>query len=151
MRRADCLAEAGAPPPQRAQGEFEVKMTPQSVAGGTPSPDRMLLDKRFFGGPLEGTSQGQMLAHRSAVQGSAGYVAMERFQGSLGGRRGSFVLQHSGTMTRGAPGLAIGIVPDSGTAELAGITGTMGIRIEGGKHFYELDYTLPALKRAGAP
>lgn len=147
MRRADCLAEAGAPPPQRAQGEFEVKMTPQPpAAGGASSPGRMLLDKRFFGGPLEGTSQGQMLAHRSAVQGSAGYVAMELFQGSLAGRRGGFMLQHSGTMTRGAPGLAIGIVPDSGTGELVGIAGTMGIRIEGSKHFYELDYTLPPAK-----
>ncbi|MEO5694812.1 MAG: DUF3224 domain-containing protein [Usitatibacter sp.] len=73
---------------------------------------------------------------------SAGYVAVERFIGSLAGRNGSFMLQHSGTMNRGEPQLAVGVVPDSGTGELSGITGRMGIRIEQGKHFYDFDYEL---------
>jgi hypothetical protein len=77
------------------------------------------------------------------VEGSAGYVAMERVTGVLAGRRGGFVLQHSATMTRGEPVLAIGVTPDSGIEELAGLSGSMTIQIEGGKHFYTLDYSLP--------
>lgn len=85
-----------------------------------------------------------MLAHVSAVRGSAGYVAVERITGTLEGREGSFVVQHSGLMDRGAPTLVIHVVPDSGTGALAGLAGRMGIRIEGGRHFYDFDYTLPA-------
>ncbi|HEX2013342.1 MAG TPA: DUF6265 family protein [Roseateles sp.] len=147
MRRTDCGANAAAPLPQRVRGEFDVKMAPQPGAEAQGQvPGRLLVDKRFFGGPLEGTSQGQMLAFRAGVPGSAGYVAMELFKGTLAGRRGSFVLQHSGTMNRGAPGLVISVVPDSGTEELAGLSGTMGIRIEGGKHYYDFDYSLPPAK-----
>jgi len=144
MRRADCGIVAAAT--QRVQGEFEVRMLPQPSpqAGGEPqAPGRMLLDKRFSGA-MEGVSQGQMLTFRSAVEGSAGYVAMELFKGRLAGRRGSFVLQHSGTLNRGAPGLTVSVVPDSGTEELQGLAGTMGVRIEGGKHYYDFDYSLPA-------
>lgn len=140
MRRADCGVLAAAT--QRVQGEFEIKMQPQP-SGEPQAPGRMLLDKRFSGA-LEGVSQGQMLALRTATEGSAGYVAMELFKGSLAGRRGSFVLQHSGTMNRGAPALTVTVVPDSGTEELQGLAGTMGVRIEGGKHYYDFDYSLPA-------
>jgi hypothetical protein len=103
------------------------------------------IDKQFHGG-LEATSKGVMLAAMTAVKGSAGYVAIEKVSGTLGGRSGTFVLQHSGIMNRGAPQLIITIVPDSGTGELAGIAGKMAINIVEGKHFYEFDYTL-----AGAP
>ena len=54
-----------------------------------------------------------------------------------------FVLQHTGTMTRGTPGLSVTVVPDSGTGQLVGLAGSMTIKIEAGKHFYEFDYTLP--------
>jgi len=81
---------------------------------------------------------------RTAVQGSAGYVAMERVDGTLGGRAGSFVLQHSGTMNRGAQQLALTVVPDSATGELEGLSGSMKIIIEGGQHSYEFDYELRA-------
>jgi hypothetical protein len=84
-----------------------------------------------------------MLSAATAVEGSAGYVAMELVTASLGGRSGSFVLQHTGTMTRGEPQLSVTVVPDSGTGELAGIAGKMTIRIEGGKHYYDFEYTLP--------
>jgi len=103
---------------------------------------RMSLVKRFHG-DLEGTSLGQMLAVQGGVQGSAGYVAMERVTGTLQGRTGTFALQHSGTMDRGAPTLSITVVPDSGTDGLAGIAGSMTIDISDGKHAYELAYTLP--------
>jgi hypothetical protein len=83
-----------------------------------------------------------MLAVRTAVDGSAGYVAIERVSGTLDGRRGSFALQHSGTMDRGAASLSVTVIPDSGTDELLGLAGRMQIRIEGGKHFYDFDYTL---------
>ena len=147
-------AQAGSPAPgaahresvvmSHASGTFEVKLTPQAPdADGEPSVGRMSLDKQFHG-DLEGTSKGQMLAVRSDVEGSAGYVAMERVTGTLAGKTGSFALQHYGIMNRGAPSLTISVVPDSGTGELAGIAGTMTINIEDGKHFYALDYTLPA-------
>lgn len=68
---------------------------------------------------------------------------MERVTGTLDGKNGSFALQHFGTMNRGKQHLRIEIVPDSGTGELTGISGTMDIIIEKGAHFYVLDYALP--------
>lgn len=128
-----------------ASGTFEVKMTPLAPEEnvGDPTVGRMSLDKVFHG-DLEGTSRGQMLAVRSAVDGSAGYVAMERVTGTLGGRSGTFALQHSGTMNRGAPTLLISVVPDSGTGGLVGLAGTLDIIIADGKHSYAFEYTLPA-------
>lgn len=102
----------------------------------------MSIDKQFHG-DLEGSSKGEMLAIQTAVKGSAGYVAMEQVTGSIQGRSGTFVLQHSATMNRGTPQLSITIVPDSGTAQLTGISGQLNIMIEGGKHSYDLEYTLP--------
>ena len=129
----------------RARGTFEVKLTPQ--ASGTAVPDsalgRLAIDKQFQG-DLEGAGRGEMLTAMTAVEGSAGYVAIERVTGTLHGRQGSFVLQHSGTMTRGTPALVITVVPDSGTDQLAGLTGRMVITIAGGTHSYQLEYTLPA-------
>jgi Protein of unknown function (DUF3224) len=109
---------------------------------GDASIGRMALDKRYHG-DLDATGRGQMLATGTAVQGSAGYVAMERVTGSLRGRRGAFNLQHNGTMTRGAPSLSISVVPDSGTEALTGLAGTLVITIADGKHSYDLEYTLP--------
>jgi hypothetical protein len=84
-----------------------------------------------------------MLAIRTETQGSAGYVAIERVTGVLHGRKGSFVLQHSGTMNRGVSSLAVTVVPDSGTDELTGLRGAMTIEIDHGKHSYTMDYALP--------
>ncbi|HTC93158.1 MAG TPA: DUF3224 domain-containing protein [Terriglobales bacterium] len=123
-----------------AAGAFEVKLNPQTPYEA--SLGRMSIDKQFHG-DLEAASKGEMLSIMTAVKGSAGYVAMELVSGTLHGRQGTFVLQHSGTMTRGAPQLSITVVPDSGTGQLAGLQGTMMIKIEeGGKHFYEFEYTL---------
>lgn len=124
----------------RATGTFQVQLAPQETAAPL---GRLSIDKQFQG-DLQGTSKGEMLAVQTGVQGSAGYVAMEVVTGTLAGRGGTFALQHSGTMDRGAPTLSVTVVPDSGTGELAGITGRMNIIIEGGKHSYEFDYTLPA-------
>ncbi len=126
-----------------ATGTFDVKLTPRAPDDSTDHSalGRMVIDKQFHG-DLEATSQGQMLAAMSSVQGSAGYVAMERVTGTLHGRRGSFVLQHSGTMTRGTPHLSVTVVPDSGTDELTGLSGTMEIIIEGKQHSYDFDYTI---------
>jgi hypothetical protein len=95
-----------------------------------------------FSGDLDGTSKGQMIAAGTATKGSAGYVALERVTATLSGKRGTFVLQHSATMNRGAPALSITVVPDSGTDELAGLSGRMEITITDGKHAYELTYEL---------
>jgi hypothetical protein len=126
-----------------ASGTFEVKLSPQAPdeGDGGVGIGRMLIDKKFSG-DLEGTSRGQMLAAGTAVAGSAGYVAMEQVTGRLAGRSGSFLLQHSGTMTRGAAHLTVSVVPDSGTGELEGLTGSMDIIIAEGRHSYEFDYTL---------
>jgi Protein of unknown function (DUF3224) len=71
-------------------------------------------------------------------------VAIERVTGTLSGRSGSFVLEHMGTMSRGVPQLAITIVPDSGTGQLAGLAGKFVVIIAAdGKHSYEFDYALP--------
>jgi orotate phosphoribosyltransferase len=126
-----------------AAGPFEVKLDPQATAQPTEtSLGRMSIDKRFHG-DLEGTSKGEMLTAGTGVTGSGGYVAIERVTGALGGRIGSFTLQHSGTMTRGTPQLTITVVPDSGTEQLEGLTGSMKIDIAAGKHSYAFDYTLP--------
>ncbi len=130
-----------------AAGLFDVKIIPQppepAAAGETIA--RMLLDKHFRGA-LDATSKGQMLAMTTLVQGSAGYVAMELVVGTLDGRQGSFVLQHSGTMNRGAKQLTLTVVPDSGTGELAGLSGSMAIIIAEGKHNYRFEYILPKAK-----
>ncbi|HEY4083873.1 MAG TPA: cyanophycinase [Burkholderiaceae bacterium] len=130
---------------QKISGEFEVKMAPQAQDGAADAPGRMLLDKRYHGA-LEANGAGQMLAMMGAVQGSAGYVAMERVTGKLEGREGSFALQHTGTMDRGTPSLSVTVVPDSGTGALQGLVGRMNIRIEGGKHFYDFEYGLPEVR-----
>ena len=127
-------------------GEFEVKMAPEdisSVAAGS-GIGRMSLDKHYHGA-LEANGKGEMLAYMDHALGSGAYVAMERVQGSLDGCAGAFLLHHSGVMTRNAPALAVKVVPDSGDGELAGLAGTLNIRIEGGKHYYDFDYTLPAV------
>ena len=126
----------------RANGTFEVKLSPQDDKDENPVVSRLVIDKQFHG-DIEATSKGQMLAAGTAVKGSAGYVAIEQVNGTLAGRRGAFVLQHSGTMDRGAARLSITVVPDSGSEELAGLTGEMAINIVDGKHFYEFDYSLP--------
>ena len=123
----------------RIRGTFDVKLAPQPTDDATLG--RMTIDKQFHGA-LDATSQGQMLTAGTDVKGSAGYVAIERVSGTLGGRTGTFVLQHSGTMTRGAPQLTITVVPDSGTGELAGLTGTMLIDVSNGGHAYDFAYTL---------
>lgn len=126
---------------ETATGEFEVQLTPDGAPDDAALAS-MAISKTFHGG-LEGTSTGRMLAVHTPVKGSAGYVAVERVRARLGGRNGSFALQHSGTMTRGEPSLSITVVPDSGTEELAGLAGAMTIRIENGRHFYSFRYTLP--------
>jgi hypothetical protein len=126
----------------RATGTFDVKLTPDPPGESSGlSISRMLIDKQFRG-DLEGTSKGQMLAVSTSTEGSAGYVAMEQVTGALHGRRGTFRLQHSGMMTRGVPELSVTVVPDSGTGELAGLSGRMSIHVAEGKHSYEFDYSI---------
>ena len=125
-----------------ATGTFEVKVKPQTDENiGDPTVGRMSLDKQFHG-DLEASSKGQMLAVQGEVKGSAGYVAMERVSGTIAGRKGTFALQHTGTMTRNTPEMSVTVVPDSGTGELAGISGKMTINIADGKHSYDFEYTM---------
>ncbi len=129
----------------RAKGTFEVKLSPLETYNQSADAKigRMSIDKTFAG-DLVGTSQGEMLSGGSPAEGSAGYVAIERVTGALQGRSGSFLLQHSGTMTPTSQKTTITVVPGSGTGELEGIAGTMSIEIEDGKHFYDFEYALPS-------
>jgi hypothetical protein len=136
--------QKGAAVTTHATGTFDVKLTPMPFDDkpGDAGLGRMLIDKQFHG-DLEGTSRGQMLSAGTGAKGSSGgYVGMERVSGKLNGREGSFVLQHSGTMTRGTPQLSVTVVPDSGTGQLVGLAGTMTIKIDNGKHSYDFEYTL---------
>jgi len=128
-----------------ASGPFEVKINPQSEDKGDGSTmGRMSLDKQYHG-DLEATAKGEMLYASSAgVQGSGSYVAVERVTGKLHGKSGSFALAHKGSMSGGTQHMDITVVPDSGSGELSGISGTVKIIITAdGKHSYELEYTLP--------
>jgi hypothetical protein len=127
-----------------AKGTFEVKVVPQPSDDKTADTTigRYSSDKQLHG-DLEGTSKGQMLAVGTGAKGSSGgYVAMECVTGTLHGRSGSFVLQHSGTMTPDAMQMTVTVVPDSGTGQLVGLTGKMAIIITDGKHSYDFEYTL---------
>ena len=132
-----------------AKGPFEVKLAPmaspelpQGVIG------RMSIDKTFHG-DLEATSKGEMLAAGSGAKGSSGgYVALEQVTGILSGHKGTFLLQHSATMTNGVPDLSIIVVPGSGTEQLLGLSGKMTIVITEGKHSYDFEYSLPTTTSA---
>ena len=126
----------------RISGEFSVAMAGQEAEDQSAAIARMLLDKHYRGA-LEARGAGQMLATHGSVAGSAAYVALELVTGSLLGREGSFALVHHGLMTRGRRALEITVVPDSGTGALAGLAGTMAIRVEGHQHFYDFEFNLP--------
>lgn len=127
----------------QANGTFDVKLEPQHPSDQAQAAKlgRMTIDKQFSG-DLEAGSTGEMLAAMTGVEGSAGYVALERVTGTLHGRRGSFFLQHNGIMARGVQKLEIAVVPDSGTEELATLAGKMMILVEDGEHRYEFTYSL---------
>jgi hypothetical protein len=124
-------------------GEFTVVMQPEamSAVAADSGIGRMSLNKHYHGA-LAAEGKGEMLAYMDRALGSGVYVAVERVTGQVEGRSGSFLLHHTGVMTRNAPSLAVAVVPDSGTDELAGLRGGLNIRIEGGKHYYDFDYTL---------
>jgi len=130
----------------RASGSFTVKISPQPAEDdvGDPAIGRMALHKHYAGA-LQAEARGQMLAIRTAIDGSAAYVAMEQVEGELQGRRGGFSLHHCGVMDRGQRALDVRIVPDSGSGELAGISGKLDIRIEGKDHHYDLEYEFSPL------
>jgi carbon monoxide dehydrogenase subunit G len=144
MRSTGVVAAQGAIVTEHASGTFEVKLAPSGEAdkaeGSTLG--SYSLDKEYHG-DLEAIAKGMMLTAGTDVKGSAGYVAIERVTGTLKGHKGSFVLQHNGTLTRGTPQQNIIVVPDSGTGELVGLTGKLTVMIESGKHSYEFDYSLP--------
>ena len=123
-----------------ATGGFEVRLTPGSTQDA--SIGAMAISKTFTG-DIQGTSSGEMLAVRTPVDNSAGYVAMERVTATIAGRHGTFALQHSGTMDKGVQSASVTVVPDSGTGGLAGMSGFMVIRMEAGQHNYVLHYALP--------
>ena len=127
-----------------ATGAFDVKLLPLTLSEQSADPKlgRMSIEKQYHG-ELEATAKGEMLTAQSEVKDSGVYVAVERVTGILNGKKGSFAMHHTGVMNRSKPELKITVVPDSGTDDLKGLTGTMSIRIESGKHFYDFEYSLP--------
>jgi len=129
----------------KIEGQFSVTLNPiESAINGTDGMNfrRMSIEK-VFNGPLDATSNGEMLSVMTPTKGSAGYVAIEQVVGLLDGKQGSFVLQHYGVMELGAEKLTLEVIPDSGVGQLEGLSGQMNIYIEDGDHFYEFDYQLP--------
>ena len=125
-------------------GKFDIKLEPlEGYSTGIENIklDRMSIDKVFYG-VLSGSSKGEMLSALSPVKDSAGYVALEQISGELIGKKGTFVLQHSGIMQSSGKNLKIEVVPDSGTGELIGLKGEMEIKIEDGNHYYEFNFEL---------
>ena len=124
-----------------ARGTFEVTMEPEPPFL---EQDGLTLTRthvrKEFSGDVVGASEAQMLAAFTATPGSAGYVAIEHFTGSVDGKSGAFALQHSGVMSKGDAQLAVTIVPDSGAGELTGISGNMEIANDEGRHSYVLHY-----------
>ncbi|MCP4420123.1 MAG: DUF3224 domain-containing protein [Chloroflexi bacterium] len=128
----------------QAIGEFEVNLQPlDSYAKGSEGValGRMSIDKTFQG-DLAAKSHGEMLSAMTAVEGAAGYVAIEQVSGTLHGKSGTFVLQHFGIMNARESRLVLEVVPDSGTGDLTNLAGKMSIQIEDGKHFYTFNYSL---------
>ena len=128
-----------------ATGPFTIKLEPQDMPAEYPLLGRLTINKEFQG-DLSGTSVGQMLSARTAIPNSAGYVAIEQVTGTLHGRQGSFVLQHSSSMVRGEAQQSVTVVPDSGTGALEGLTGSMVINNVSGQHPYVFEYTLQSTK-----
>lgn len=125
-----------------AKGTFDVTLTPAPGDASGEGIDILMLEKTYSGG-LQGVARGQMISHRTATEGSAGYVAMERVDAELDGRKGSFVLQHNGTMDRGDSALRITVVPDSGSGDLTALKGELQIVIkQNGEHHYVFNYSL---------
>lgn len=129
---------------QHASGSFEITMTPAGPPQheGRTALGRMQLAKQYSG-ELAASGTGEMLTAVTDTPGSAAYVAIERITGTLQGRQGSFVIEHVGNMRGGEQQLSITVVADSGTEELAGIAGTLSLKVVDGKHVYEFDYLLP--------
>lgn len=125
----------------QAKGTFTVKLQPAPADEGRVEVGRLFLDKTYEG-DLVATAQGEMLSAGSPADGSAAYVAIEHVTGTLNGKQGGFALAHSGTMDKGEQHLTIGIVPGSGTGDLAGISGKLTLTIVERQHYYEIDYTL---------
>jgi hypothetical protein len=130
-------------PGTHASGAFDVALTPvpTTATADVPALGRMTAEKHYHG-DLDATAKGEMLSAGTDRKDSAGYVAIEYVSGTLNGRKGTFLLQHDGTLTRGAQRLTVTVVPDSGTGELTGLAGTMTIVNDNGQHSYEFDYTL---------
>lgn len=126
----------------KASGTFSVKLELQPA---TAQADAAVIGRRSleksFQGDLEASSFGEMLSVMTAVDGSMAYVALEKVNGTLAGKHGSFILQHASQMVRGQPFQSIRVVPDSATDELIGLDGEMRIDVKDGEHFYVFEYS----------
>lgn len=129
----------------KASGTFDVTLSAVSIDDSFDEDlfHQMKIEKKIAG-DLQGTSNGQMLACHTNTEGSAGYVAIEQISGTLAGKAGSFVVQHSCFMGGGNERQSLEIIPDSGTGELVGVEGTMEIQRTDEGHTYELRYSLPS-------
>lgn len=75
---------------------------------------------KSYSGDVEGTSATEWLMAYHPDK-SAAFVGIERIKGSIGGRKGTVVIQHVGVFENGAATAALEII--SGTDELKGVSG----------------------------
>lgn len=139
------LSFAREPDTMHAQGTFDLKFEQPATGDAAAKAsgfDRLTLSKRFSGA-LAGSSRVEMLALGDGTTDGA-YVALETFTGTLDDRSGGFALRHSALMRGGKPeDWNIVVIPGSGTGALAGLEGTMTIRMVDKQHHYDFAYTLP--------
>lgn len=133
----------------RASGTFTVQsfvpadVTPEPAVT-TALPVSVATMEKRFDGEIAGRAVTVFTSAYDQDAGVGTYVAMESFEGSLHGRAGAFGFVHSAS-TSGSDRSAefLGVVPESGTGDLAGITGTGGIAVDpDGTHRIWLDYEL---------
>lgn len=121
------------PTMRHAKGRFTVAVTPESET-------RFAMSKTFAGG-MKGTSKGTMIGDTVVTA----YVALEKFEGVLDGRKGGFLMLHRGFMSKAdGMNLDVFIAPNSDTGELTGIRGNLAIKVTDDKHSYDLAYSLPS-------
>ncbi len=92
-----------------------------------------------YTGDIQGTSKLQHLMSYVGDGTTGTFIALEQISGTLGGKKGTFVLRHEGTFDKTSVSGKLSIVPGSGTDELAGLNGTGAYELEGHRETYPLN------------
>ena len=128
----------------RATGEFENTSWDEESFDERPGAGKLsrAAVTQKFTGDLTATATIQwLMAYRP--DGTAEFVGVQRMDGGLGGREGTFVLESRGAFDGGVAKGRITVVPGAGTGGLAGLTGEGTFEAaKGPSGTYTLDYDL---------